>query len=66
MDKVEQIARAICAADDKDPDQTADVGQTGEIAAERSPNWHLYRREANRIVASFEELTVGETGTGDG
>ena len=57
MDRVEQVARAICAADGKDPDERVRTSHTGEAEPERPPNWHRYRDEARRIVAAFEALT---------
>lgn len=64
MDRVEQVARAICAADGRNPDGAAEPGQAGGDAPERPPNWHRYRDEAKRIVAAFEALAAGTIASG--
>lgn len=64
MDRIEQVARAICAADGRDPDEQMRTDPIGEAGPERPPQWHRYRDEARRIVAAFEALAGPITSDG--
>ena len=51
-DQLETLARAICAADGRDPDavvpRPADAG-SGELAGD-VPQWRLYEAQARRMI----------------
>lgn len=68
MDKIERVARAMCAARGKNPD--ADSG-TGALRTVRRgnlftqdrdpiPNWRLSETEAQVFIAAQEALAMGE------
>jgi hypothetical protein len=51
MDKVEEVARALCRATGKNPD---------EMQIDRpkqTPQWQLYELEARKLIAAFEVMS---------
>jgi hypothetical protein len=50
MDKVEEVARALCRAAGKDPD-AMQIDRPKEI-----PQWQLYELEARKLIAAFEVM----------
>ncbi len=63
-EKIEAVARALCKADGRDPDQGTgmeggDVGFhsfAGRTDSERVPLWRAYAKEAERFVVAAEAL----------
>jgi hypothetical protein len=51
MDKVEEVARALCRATGKNPDEMQ-IDRPKDI-----PQWQLYELEARKLVAAFEVMS---------
>ena len=61
---VERVARAICAADGKDPDADwRDVGPVMlMVAVEHPENWHHYVKQAKSAITAMREPTEAMVG----
>ena len=64
---VEQVARALCTADDKDPDEDVDsidvqpfAGSLSYLRPIRVKGWTTYETEAKRFVAAFAVMRSAE------
>jgi hypothetical protein len=66
MDGVERVARALCQADGKNPDEQVATGETevlinsGPLHERHTPQsvtqarWKTYKQEAQRFIAAFD------------
>ena len=54
MDRIETAARAMCLADDKDPDSPVGVGSETMV-----PQWTRYEHQARKLVAAQEVIMQG-------
>jgi hypothetical protein len=65
-ERLERVARAMCTADGRDPDQTVDGPPEGFINLQHrgsgvttvffGPQWETYHRQARAFLAGFDEL----------
>lgn len=65
---IERVARAMCIADGRDPDEEAwggpnnfsekASGFNGYMVAVCGKAWELYRRQANLLIAGSKEITA--------
>jgi hypothetical protein len=50
MDKTEEVARALCSATGKNPDEMQ-IDRPQQI-----PQWHLYDAEARKFIAAYNVM----------
>jgi hypothetical protein len=50
MDKAEEVARALCSATGKNPDEMQ-IDRPQQI-----PQWHLYDAEARKFIAAYNVM----------
>ncbi|RAK66365.1 hypothetical protein [Phenylobacterium kunshanense] len=68
MDKIERVARAICAARGKNPDGDSGTGalrtvRRGNLVTQDRdpiPNWRLSETDAKVFIAAQEALEMGD------
>lgn len=55
--KVERVARALCKANDEDPDKLVSIpGRVRENKNFNGPQWQKHAQEARDYIAAFEAL----------
>ena len=64
LDQLETMARAMCQADDHDPDQLVGISDASRVALGDAPTgpvpqWRLYEPQARKLIAVQQALIEG-------